>query len=338
MQSHCSQKIDALNVRELEDAEREIVKAVQSRCFYDELLSLRSSPQEPASTPMKKSVKKSSHIYKLDPVLSGGLISVGGRLQRSPISEGAKHPVILPKQHPVSDLIIRHYHQRCGHSGLEHTLSMIREKYWIVQARVSLRRVLNSCFHCKRVQASVGQQKMANLPEDRVCPSEPPFTHVGVDCFGPLFVRRGRSTVKRYGVIFTCMAVRAIHIEIAHSLDTDSFINALRRFISRRGQPQRMRSDNGGNFVSGEKELREAIHGWNQEKIHEFLLAKNIDWVFNPPAGSHYGGVWERCIRTIRKVMKALLREQPLDDEGLLTLLCEVESIINGRPITQGLR
>ena len=334
-QSHHDQKIDPLKVHELEEAEREIIKVVQGRCFHDELLSLQGTVAETANSSKVKSVKKSSHICQLDPVLLRGVICVGGRLQRSPISEDAKHPAILPKQHHVSDLIIRHYHLRCGHSGLEHTLSMIRERYWIVQARVSLRRVLNGCFHCKRTQASVGRQKMANLPKDRVCPSEPPFSHVGVDCFGPLLVRRGRSTVKRYGVLFTCLAVRAIHIEVAHTLDTDSFIHALRRFIARRGQPQRIRSDNGSNFVRGEKELREAIQGWNQEKIYEFLLAKNIEWVFNPPAGSHHGGVWERCIRTTRKVMKTLLQDQLLDDEGLLTLLCEVESIINGQEQTR---
>ena len=212
---------------------------------------------------------------------------------------------------------------------------MIRERYWIVQARVSLRRVLNGRFHSKRMQASVGRQKMANLPEDRVCPVEPPFSHVGVDCFGPLLVRHGRSTVKRYGVLFTCLAIRAIHIEVAHTQDTDAFIHALRRFIARRGQPQRIRSDNGTNFVRGEKELREAIQGWNQEKIYDFLLAKNIEWVFNPPSWSHHSGVWERCIWTTLKMMKALLQDQPLDDEGLLTLLCEVESIISGRPLTK---
>ena len=93
---------------------------------------------------------------------------------------------------------------------------------------------------------------MAALPEDRVNPSEPPFSYVGVDCFGPLDVRRGRSTVKRYGVIFTCLSIRAIHIETVHSLDTDSFIGAFRRFIARRGQPLLMRSDNGGNFVKAD--------------------------------------------------------------------------------------
>ena len=111
---------------------------------------------------------------------------VGGRLQNSPIEQDAKHPALLPKDHHVSELIMRYYHMISGHSGLEHTLSLIRQKYWIVRVRVPLRRILNSCFNCRRRQAPVGQQKMAALPKDRVNPSEPPFSYVGVDCFGPL--------------------------------------------------------------------------------------------------------------------------------------------------------
>lgn len=136
-------------------------------------------------------------------------------------------------------------------------------------------------------------------------------------------------------MLFTCLTIRVIHIEVADSLDTDSFINSMRRFIARRGKPEQMRSDNGGNFVRGEKELRGAITDWNQGVISEFLLQRNIQWIFNPPAGSHHGGVWERCICTVRKVMNALLREQVLDDEGLATLMCEVENIVNGRPLTK---
>ncbi len=150
LQSNQVQKVDPLRVQELEDAEKVIIKAIQSRCFHNELLFLQSANPGIASPSEIKSVKRSSQLYQLDPVLSGDLICVGGRLQRSPISDEAKHPIILPKKHHVSDLIIRHYHLSCGHSGLEHTLSMIRERYWIVQARISLRRVLNGCFHCKR--------------------------------------------------------------------------------------------------------------------------------------------------------------------------------------------
>jgi len=101
------------------------------------------------------------------------------------------------------------------------------------------------------------------LGEDRVCPSEPPFSHFGVKCFGPLLVRHARSRVKRYGVLFTCLAVHALHIEVAHSLDTDSFIHALRRFIVRKGHPQRIRSNNGSNLSRGEKELQEPSNGFS---------------------------------------------------------------------------
>ena len=141
--------------------------------------------------------------------------------------------------------------------------------------------------------------------------------------------------MKRYGVLFTCLACRAVHIEEAHSLDTDFFINAMKRCISRRGQPKEIRSDNGSNFVGGEKELKGAIDLWNHQQIHVFLLQESTKWTFNPPAGSHNGGVWERCIRTVRQVLAALLKGQTLDDEELLTLMCEVEAIVNGRPIAK---
>ena len=105
---------------------------------------------------------------------------------------------------------------------------------------------------------------MANLPEDRILPDKPPFTNTGVDFFGPFDVKRGRKTVKRYGVLFTCLTLRAVHIEVADSLDTDSCINAILRFVSRRGQVTIMRSDNGNNFVGAEREMREAIQLFEQ--------------------------------------------------------------------------
>ena len=176
---------------------------------------------------------------------------------------------------------------------------------------------------------------MADLPADRVTPEKPPFSFVGVDCFGPFLVKKGRSQVKRYGVLYTCLVTRAVHIEVAYSMDTDSFINSMRRFIARRGTPELMRSDNGTNFVGGNKELSSAISQWNVQQIHGFFLQKHIKCMFNTPSGSHHGDVWERCIRTVRKVLNAVLKEQALDDEGLSTLMCEVEAIVNSRPITK---
>ena len=130
------------------------------------------------------------------------------------------------------------------------------------------------------------------------------------------------------------MTTHAVHIEIAHILDKDSFLLALRLFIARRGQVQELRSDNGTNFPSGNRELRESTQEWNHDNIHEEVLQRNIKWSFNPPYGSHHGSFWERCIRSIGRILRALLLEQTTDDEGLTTILCEVESILNSRPIT----
>lgn len=125
---------------------------------------------------------------------------------------------------------------------------------------------------------------------------------------------------------------------MASSLDTDSFINALQRFVARHGQFQEIRLDNGTNFVGGEHELRDAIRGWNQTQLNGVLLQKEIKWVFNPPAGSHHSVAWERLIRSMRKVLNSIFKVQTLDEEGLHTVLCEAEAIMNGRPITKASR
>ena len=279
-------------------------------------------------------VKKSSVLAKLDPILVNGLLRVGGRLSRAPLHDDSKHQIIIAKDSPLARLLIQHFHQKSGHSGREYVLSLLRERFWLIRANVIVRSVLSSCFACRRRQGAVGEQKMADLPRPRVTPDQPPFTCVGIDYFGPFFVRQKRSMVKRYGAIFTCLAVRAVHLEISYSLDTDSFILALRRFIARRGQVKEIRSDNGTNFTGAEKELRVMIEGWNQAQIHEELLQKGIQWYFNPPAASHHGGAWERMIRSTRKILGSLAKEQTLDDESLQTLVCEAESIINDRPLT----
>ncbi|XP_068757547.1 uncharacterized protein [Montipora capricornis] len=332
-----SHEVQPINVDEMKNVEREILRLVQRESFLSEITALHHAKRtkmddDVTGQRVKNAAGRNSPLRQLNPFLSeDGLIRVGGRLGRAPISDEARHQVILPRQHHVVELIIRHYHKVSGHSGQEYVLSLIRQHYWIIKARTTLRRLLSACFSCRRRQAPIQEQKMAHLPEDRVTPSKPPFSFVGVDSFGPYHVLRGRTIIKRYGVIFTCLAIRAVHIEIVHSLDTQSFINALRRFIARRGYPEEIRSNNGGNFVSANKELRDAIKEWNQNQIQQYLTQNSVKWVFNPPAGSHHGGVWERCIRTVN----AICKEQTMDDEALSTLMCEVETIINGQPITK---
>ena len=132
---------------------------------------------------------------------------------------------------------------------------------------------------------------MAPLPAARVTPGMPPFSSVGIDYFGPLKVKWRRGTAKPYGCIFTCLAIRAIHIEISQDLSTDSFIQAVCRFVSGRGPPREPFSDNGTNFKGAEVELKQALEAWNEERIRDQMRAKGINWHFFPPSASHTGGV-----------------------------------------------
>ena len=279
--------------------------------------------------------ERSPQLAKLCTVKdNNGLLRVGGRLRNSPLDHDFIHPIILPCNH-VSMLIIRHSHQVTGHAGVERVLAETRKRYWILKGRKLVKAEVYKCVPCRKHHGNAEVQRMADLPEARVTPYEPPFTTVGLDYFGPIAVKRGRSEVKRYGCVFTCFSTRAVHIEVAHSLDTNSFIHALDRFMARRGEPRDIFSDNGTNFVGGHKELKCAVKEWNQEQIHAQMLKREVNWHFNPPAASHMGGVWERQVRTIRRVLTGITTEQTLDDEGLLTLLTIVEGIVNSRPITK---
>ncbi|XP_028414082.1 uncharacterized protein LOC114537159 [Dendronephthya gigantea] len=228
--------VEPISVDEMLNAEMKIIKSVQRRYFHEDLSRLMTMSGDSQNTPI---VKKSSQLSKLDPIIRDGIVCVGGRLSNSPLSEESKHPIILPKDSQVSQLVALYFHHISGHSGMEHVLSLIRQRFWIIGAQKMLKRILNRCVNCKRRQGHVGEQKMANLPEQRVTPDHPPFTFVGVDCFGPFLVKRGRALVKRYGALFTCLAIRAVHIEVIHALDTNSFIHCLRRFIARKVRDKR---------------------------------------------------------------------------------------------------
>ncbi|KAL7831201.1 hypothetical protein SRHO_G00307040 [Serrasalmus rhombeus] len=240
---------NTLTLEDLTRAEMEIIKYSQGQSFQDEISTL---------TKGNKHVKRSSHLSKLDPVLQDGVLRVGG-LCKSAMPEDTKD------MH-ITTLILRDVHERIGHCGRNYMLSQLRQKYWIPAANSSVRKFLVRCVVCKKANSLAVKQKMSDLPKDRLLPDHPPFTNIGVDYFGPFNVKRGRSTEKRYGVLFTCLTTRAVHIEITHTMDTDSCLNAIRRFVCRRGQVSVMRSDNGTNLVSAERELREAMQQWNQAK------------------------------------------------------------------------
>ena len=323
---HVSQKrITCLSLEEISKAEMLIFSYLQHKYYKEEIDDLSKG----------KPVRTSSSLIKLSPFIKNGLMHVGGRLKlAASLPFLQKHQIILPRSNHVTNLIIRDIHTKLGHAGRQHVLAEIRKKFWLIRANATIRKILNSCVACRKRSNISCTQQMADLPPRRLTPNKPPFSSVGVDFFGPFLTRKGRSNSKRYGVIFTCLTTRAIHLEVAYNLDTSSFIQALRRFVARRGQVTEIVSDNGTNFIGGERELREAIQAWNNEQINDFLLQKGISWSFNPPGASHHGGTWERLIRSIRKHLKSVCNEQILTDESLSTLMCEIESILNSRPLT----
>ena len=190
-----------------------------------------------------------------------------------------------------------------------HLLSAVREKFWILKGHATVKRVLNNCRECRGWKAKVGEQLMSPLPEFRVNPCNYTFQHFGLDFCGPLAVKQGHNHLKRYVCVFTCMATRANHIEVASALDTSSFMNAFRRFSCRRGYPTDVSSDNGTNFVGADREMREGVRRLNSSTLQAALLRKEVNWHFNPPAASHQGGIWERMIRAIRKVLRVLTHD-----------------------------
>ena len=204
---------------------------------------------------------------------------------------------------------------------------------WVLRANEVVRRIIHKCVTCRKLRGKLGDQKMSDLPKKRCCEAVP-FRHCGVDMFGSFIIREKRSNLKRYCALFTCFASRAVHIEATCTMETDSFIQALRRFIPRRGKVRSIRSDNGTNFFGTNSELRKALEEMSQEQIRDYLLQNGTDWITwykNPPGVSYMGGVWERQIQSARNILVALLKThgQSLNDEGLRTLVAETEAIIN---------
>ena len=134
---------------------------------------------------------------------------------------------------------------------------------------------------------------MSDLPNSRLAANKLPFYLTGVDYFGSMFVKQRRAMVKRWGCLFTCMTVRAVHIELVSSLSADSFINALQRFIGCRGKPSEITSDNETNFVDADKELRHSIQNLNNLTVENSLKQRYMRWKFNCPYASHMGSEWE---------------------------------------------
>ena len=179
-----------------------------------------------------------------------------GRQKHLNLDYNAKHPILLTAKHPVVQLLLEKAHRDNLHEGTEYVIKMLQQEYWIIGLRNAFRKIKSRCIKCRHRNANPIHQPMADLPRERLDEHVFPFTHTGVDYFGPFEVKFLRRTLKRWRCLFTCLTTRAVHIDVAQPLDTESCLAAVTRFIARRGYPSTIISDNGTNFVGAANELK----------------------------------------------------------------------------------
>ncbi|XP_055604920.1 uncharacterized protein LOC129753147 [Uranotaenia lowii] len=318
-----------LTTDELRTAEHTIVRLIQQQHFPDEWRRLKKG--EPVSS--------SSKLKWFYPILSqrDDVIRIGGRIDRSAQPYESKHQIILPGSHPFTVLLLRSYHHRLLHASPQLLINMVRLKYWILGVRSAARKVVHQCIACVRARPQLIEQLMAELPASRVSPTRP-FSVIGIDYWGPIQIKprhRRDAPGKAYVAVFVCFSTKSVHLELVVDLTTAKFLQAFRRFVSRRGLCAHVYTDNGRNFVGAANELRRFLRS-NDYKSH---LAKEcsengIQWHFNPPRGSHFGGLWEAAINSAQKHFVRVLGNHLLPFDEMETLLVQIEGCLNSRPIT----
>ncbi|GFX94183.1 putative gag-pol protein [Trichonephila clavipes] len=323
----------SLTFSETKTAEETIIRWVQGFYFQEEIRSIKKQISLPPKSPLR-----SLHPF----IDEHGLVRVGGRLQNSQLPFNSKHPIILPSQHSISELLIKEQHIAHLHAGPTLLAHVLRQSHWIVGSRKLINKCIRKCLKCNKFKTSTTTpQLMGNLPKHRAT-LERPFFSCGIDYAGPVLIKcnkgRGTKSTKGYIALFVCLATKAVHIEAVGDLTTDSFIAALRRFSARRGAPRHIYSDNGTNFVGARRKLDEIRKLWlslpTNEAISYYLSKSSIDWHFIPPSSPHFGGIWESGFRSVKFHLKRVLGETILTFEELTTLLTQIEGLLNSRPLS----
>lgn len=285
-------------------------------------------------------VQPSSSLKSLNPFLDeDGLLRVGGRLANSGLTFDHQHQIIVPAG-KIAESILLHLHRTNCHCGPQLLLATSRQKYWIIGARSTARKVVQNCVICFRQRPRLIHQIMGQLPAARLS-SARPFATTGVDYAGPFFIRpqpRAKVLLKVYVAVFTCFYTRATHLEAVENLTTLAFLDAFRRFVARRGIPSEMWSDNATNLVGGRTELGELrqllVSSNHTHQVELFCSQNRINWRHIPPRSPHWGGLWESAVKQFKYHFKTSTHNHTFDWPGLTTVLCQVEAVLNSRPLT----
>ncbi|XP_041785479.1 uncharacterized protein LOC121600688 [Anopheles merus] len=314
--------LNVLLVKEIQHAKRALCKMVQATEFSVELQALKRN----------EGLAKVSSIRLLNPFIDNdGLIRVGGRLRHSDLSHDAKHPILMPAFHPFTRLLIMDHHLKTMHGGVSMTLSSIREEIWPLNGMRAVRSVTRTCFNCVRANPTPIIQPIGQLPISRVTINEV-FSCVGVDYCGPLYLRpshRKAASPKAYVCVFVCMSTKAVHLELAGDLSTTTFLMALDRFVSRRGKPKNIYSDNGTNFIGAKNALHEIYQFLHKDnnKITNHLSNENIQWHLIPPRAPNFGGLWEAAVKVAKTHLVRQLGTAQLSYESMCTLLTKLKDV-----------
>ncbi|KAL0153566.1 hypothetical protein M9458_051180 [Cirrhinus mrigala] len=306
-------------------AEKLLIQRAQKDSFPEEFKALATERPLPSN----------SRLASLSPEYdkASGLIRVGGRLRHAKHMElDAIHPIVLDPQHNLTKLLIKDCDSSLFHPGPERVFAELRRRYWILRGREAIKKHQYQCMDCQKCRAKPGIPRMADLPPTRLRLYKPPFYSTGMDCFGPFTVKIGRRTEKRWGIVFKCLTTRCAHLDLLESLDTDAFLMSLRRFIARRGKPFELLCDNGTNFVGGDKEMKAAYDAMVPQ-LRDQLAEQQISFRFIPPGAPHFGGAWEREVKSVKQALKVVLKDQTVTETVLRTVLIEVEGILNAKPL-----
>lgn len=321
--------VGPITATEFNLAELFVVKLSQEESFSPELSLLKGN----------KSIPSSNRLLSLTPFLDdNGLLRVGGRLKKSSLNYEGKHPLLLDKTHNLSKLILRHEHLQLQHAGPQLLLASVRQRFWIVSGMSLAKMIVKSCMKCYHFKPKPMQSIMADLPESRVKIS-PPFHITGLDYAGPFVLKdrkgRGCKTYKAYICLFICFSTKAVHLELISSLTSEAFLAGLRRFVSRRGKPAHLYSDNGSNFVGAKNELK-LLYDFlkdSQDEIVSACASQIITWHFIPPSTPNFGGLWESNIKGVKYHFYRVIGETILTYEEFITLLIQIEATLNSRPL-----
>ncbi|XP_055601262.1 uncharacterized protein LOC129750077 [Uranotaenia lowii] len=321
-----------LACEDLQKGEQFLFRIAQKTDYAHEIELLGSQ----TSHEWKTCIPRKSPLFKLCAFLdSNQVLRMQGRISSCEFAlPDTRNPIILPRNHHVTRLIVSSIHSRYHHQNHETVINEIRQRYHIPSIRSLYKQVRKSCQVCKNQNAKPLPPIMSELPVGRMSAFARPFSHMGIDYFGPMLVVNGRKQEKRWGVLATCLTTRAIHLQIAHSLTTNSCMMAIRNIMSRRGVPICIYSDRGTNFIGADKELKSALKDINQDKLIAEFTSPNTKWSFNPPASPHMGGAWERLIRSVKQNLAKLNPNHRPNDETLENMLIEIENIVNSRPLT----